>query len=104
MLAEQWGSLYPDGDPVQFWVDLMGAAYDQSGWMSNTCWTSSVHRSGTYFWHVQAMDSHGFKSAYTTDWSFTVNQNSTPTPTPTMIANPFLSPVYIPMIMDSHYH
>jgi len=66
----------PDGDPVQFWVDLMGAAYEQSGWITDTCWRPSVQAYGTYRWHVQSRDSNGAKSEYSPDWSFSLDQPS----------------------------
>lgn len=74
----------PDGDSVQFWVDLMGAEYEQSGWINQTCWTPSAHKAGDYTWHVQARDSQGYKSDYSSDWSFGI-QNAAVTPTPTQI-------------------
>ncbi len=69
----------PDGDPVQYWVDLMGAAYEQSRWIGDTCWQPRVVAYGTYSWHVQAKDNHGDKSDYSSDWSFIVSE-ATPTP------------------------
>ncbi len=62
----------PDGDSVEFWVDLMGATYEQSGWITDTCWKPSATALGTYSWHVQARDENGDKSDYSSDWTFTL--------------------------------
>ena len=70
-----WLSNYdPDGDAVLFWVDLWGAADQQSGWITSTCWQPTVSEFGVYQWHVQAKDEHGQKGLYSTDWFFALNQ------------------------------
>jgi hypothetical protein len=86
-------SVDPDGDPVQYWVDLMKAENEQSDWINGTCWQPTVHAQGTYTWHVQAKDSHGNKSDYSNDWSFTVQE---PTATPTHIPTPTVTPIPTP--------
>jgi cell division septation protein DedD len=87
----------PDGDPVQYWVDLMLAGYEQSQWISDTCWQPNVQAYGTYSWHVQARDNQGNKSDYSGDWSFTVRRaTATPTHTPTATATFTPTPTHTP--------
>lgn len=87
----------PDGDPVQYWVDLMLAGYEQSDWISDTCWQPTVDASGTYAWHVQARDDQGNESVYSSDWTFTVQEaTATPTATPTNTPTATATPTHTP--------
>jgi len=58
-----WNSVTcPDGDPVQYYVQVDDASNFSSpdytsGWISGTSWTVSVGSSGTWYWRVVARDS-----------------------------------------------
>ncbi len=65
----------PDGDPVEFWVDVWTAGYvrgEQSQWISANCWRpTTLSGEDTYFWAVRVKDGKG-GTASSPDWSFTV--------------------------------
>lgn len=75
----------PDGDPVQFWVDVWttDGRGEQSGWIAQLCWQPpTLQGAATYYWHVSAQDPTGVGSGYSTDWQFTIVK---PAATPTAI-------------------
>lgn len=89
----------PDGDTVQFWVDVWTPGYwrgEQSGWISQTCWRpTTLSGSDTYNWHVGVRDAYqpGPRSP---DWDFVVVEPATPTPTPTRTVTRTFTPTATP--------
>jgi hypothetical protein len=91
----------PDGDPVQYDVQVSGGGWHDSGWMTeaeafcdgSTCnWTVTVANAKTWQWKVQARDADhtGATSAWSDIDTFTTFTSSPP-PTPTLIDEPNIS-------------
>ena len=65
----------PDGDPVEFRVDVWTAGYvrsEQSQWITANCWRpTTLSGNDTYNWVVSVRDNRGGAES-SPDWSFTV--------------------------------
>lgn len=72
----------PDGDAVQYYFDVTGASPTNSGWISSTCWSSTLSPNG-YAWHVKTRDSKGAESGWSVEtWNFNVAYGNVSIDTP----------------------
>jgi len=64
----------PDGDSVEFHVEVRGAVNADSSWITSTCWRPSQldgHRYG-YQWRVEARDNRGGSTWSNQTWHFNI--------------------------------
>ena len=70
----------PDIDPVEFHVEVRGAANADSPWIGNTCWSPSSldGQYDTYTWRVEARDGRGATTWSNQTWHFAIQPPKDP--------------------------